>query len=403
MHPKYDVIIIGAGPSGASAACKLALHGLKTLVIDKERFPRYKICGGAVSYKTNKILNLDFSSVTDDVTEGIIFCSGTKRDFFIKHDSPIASMVMRDSFDNLLAEKSRDVGAEFLYGRKVNWTKEDNSSVVVGLEEQEIQAKVLIAADGASSAIARDYFKIPSKPNILTIEGEFSLDKERLAQLRGKVIIEFGGIPWGYGWIFPKGNVLSVGMAGLSTKINFGIKKYYDEFVERHEILNGLKPIREGGWFIPYFMGDRIKISSKRILLAGDAAHIVDSFIGEGIYYAIRSGQIAADAIIHGIEKDDFASYANEMEKEIYPELSAAQAIANMVYSHPKIWYNMLAASPDFVKRYYNVINGQSSYQTFLKEILSISRFGVLVKAVKGWVKLRSKKPVPEVLIEDDN
>ncbi|MBI5681608.1 MAG: geranylgeranyl reductase family protein [Deltaproteobacteria bacterium] len=387
MPLKYDAIIVGLGPAGAAAAYKLASNGLMVLALDKEKFPRYKTCGGAVSYKVNKILNMDFSSAAEDVTEGIVFSFRAKRQIFIPHNTPIATMVMRDRFDNLLAEKAKAKGVEILYNIKVNGIEEDDSQVVVKTEKEDFKASAVVAADGASSFIARDYFKIPLKPNTLTIEGEFSLDKEILSTLKGKAIIDFGLIPWGYGWIFPKGNNLSVGIAGLSSKTNSNFKNYYNEFVKRHDILKGLKPIREGGWIIPQFLGNKIKISGKRILLAGDAAHIVDPFIGEGIYYAIRSGQIAANAITCGIKNNDFTSYEKEIEREIYPELEAAQKVADMVYSYPKIWSSMLEADTAFIKKYYDVITGDCSYQAFLQEILTTSKFSILIKAVKGWLK----------------
>lgn len=387
MPIKYDAIISGLGPAGSATAYELASKGLKVLAIDKAKFPRYKTCGGSVSKKVDKILKFDFSDVVEDVTNGAVFSYKSKRHLFVQHDSPIASMVMRDRFDNLLLDMAKKAGADVIDNTKIIGVKEDAHDVAVETDNGHFQARVLLAADGASSFIAREFFDIDSKACSVTIESEVTAPSERLEQLTGKIITDFGQIPYGYAWIFPKKGCFSVGISGVNSKLSKGIKEYFAEFVGRQDMLKGLEIKNQRGWTIPEFYGNKKRISNKRILLIGDAAHLADPFIGEGIYYAIRSGQIAADAVINGIYNDDFRAYEADVEREIYPELAAAQKLADMVYLHPKAWYSMLESEPLLIKRYYDVVIGKSNYKEFVREIMENSRIKLLFMAIKGWLK----------------
>ena len=104
MNFDYDVIVVGAGPGGATAARFCAKAGLKTLLIEKERLPRYKPCGGCLSTKTVHLLGFDLSPVIENTIYGAKFTYCSKDPFFIESKDPIAFLVMRDRFDQLLSQ-----------------------------------------------------------------------------------------------------------------------------------------------------------------------------------------------------------------------------------------------------------------------------------------------------------
>ena len=392
MSIECDAIVVGLGPAGATAAYELARSGQKVLAFDKEKFPRYKPCGGAVSAKVNRILKFDFSGVVEDVVDTAIFTYRSKRNLFIQNDTPIASMVMRDRFDNLLVDMAKKAGAVVMEGIRVSGFKEDISCIYVETDRGKFRARVLIAADGASSFVWRTLYGTDLgadlRETVLTIESEMSADRNSLEKLRNKIIIDFGCIPWGYAWIFPKKEYLSVGIAGVKSRLDRGIKEYFNDFLKcYHDILKGGEVRNQKGWIIPEFNSNTKRIAGRRILLVGDAGHIVDPFTGEGIYYAVRSAQLAARAVVDGIGKDDFSAYETDLEKELYAELSAAQKLADMVYSNPKVWYSLVEAEPGLIKKYLDVITGNSSYREFVQEIKSYPRFKLLFNVVKGWLK----------------
>ena len=119
MKPDYDVIVVGAGPGGATAARLCAQAGFRTLLIEKERFPRYKPCGGCLSPKTVRLLPFDLSSIVENTIFEAKFTYCVKEPFSIKTDKPMAFMVMRDRFDQFLIEKGLEEGVELLEGNKV--------------------------------------------------------------------------------------------------------------------------------------------------------------------------------------------------------------------------------------------------------------------------------------------
>ena len=140
------------------------------------------------------------------------------------------------------------------------------------------------------------------KHNHLSITAEIPATPNEIERLRGRCLVDFGSVPYGYAWIFPKTETFSVGIAGYSSKVKGRIKGYYSEFVESHPVLRGLSRPETKGWFIPVYHGKDQKLFKGRILVVGDAAHLVDPFLGEGIYYAMRSGQIAAESVEHALK-----------------------------------------------------------------------------------------------------
>ncbi len=118
--------------------------------------------------------------------------------------------------------------------------------------------------------------------------------------------LDFGGVPNGYGWVFPKREGLSIGVGGM---FQAGEKRtprnYYNAFIEKLPYLKAGQEGRVMGHPLPAFYDERQKVSRGKVLLVGDAAHLMDPLMGEGIYYAIRSGSLAAEAILQSTEKGD--------------------------------------------------------------------------------------------------
>src|SRR5512135_2447720 len=119
MNPDYDVIVVGAGPGGATVARLCAQTGLRTLLVEKERLPRYKACGGCLSLKSIQLLGFDLSPIVENTVLGVKITYCNQEPFWIKKERPIAFLVMRDRFDQFLIEKGLEAGIEILDGNKV--------------------------------------------------------------------------------------------------------------------------------------------------------------------------------------------------------------------------------------------------------------------------------------------
>ena len=369
----YDVIIAGLGPGGATAAYELALKGLNVLAFDKEKFPRYKPCGGCLSLKAEKILPFDFKAVVEDTAYGAVFTFKSKRPVSIISQRPVGYNVNRDRFDNLLKEKAREAGAVVREGERVIGIEECNDYVNIKTSGGSYKARILVGADGANSIVARKVLGFDSKMCAMAIEAEIPFKKERLAALKGRLLIDFGCIPHGYGWIFPKSKNLSVGIAGISYKVKGKTKEYFHNYVKKEKTLVGLDINNVHGWTIPYFHDAGQRIGKGRTLAIGDAAHLADPFLGEGIYYAIRSAQLAAKVVSERIEDAtvDVNPYNKAVALELYPELKAAAKLGRLVYSFPKLWYNIIEAEPSLMESYYEVVRGEKGYEDFYSNVIS--------------------------------
>ena len=133
MSWDYDVIVVGGGPGGSTAARFCAKAGLKTLILEKERLPRYKPCGGCLSAKTVRLFDFDLSPVIENTIYGAKFTYCSRDPFLIESKNPIAFLVMRDRFDQLLIDKAFEVGTEILDGQKVTKVEEGADGVEVDL------------------------------------------------------------------------------------------------------------------------------------------------------------------------------------------------------------------------------------------------------------------------------
>lgn len=386
----YDVIVAGLGPAGSTAAYTLASKGLKVLGLDKETFPRYKSCGGCISTKIEKILDFDIKEVVEETIAGATFTYKSERALDIISDRALGYNVMRDRFDHHLMKKAKEAGAEVVEGKRVTGVVDDGGSVTVKCADgSSYKGRFLVGADGASGVVGRSYFGLNPKEVAVSVTAEVPYDRA-CAGYKGKLFIDFGCVPYGYAWIFPKEKYLSAGIAGDTAKIHGKIKDYFSAFLATHEALKGLKVDERVGWTVPiYYTGAPSSVKG-RVLLAGDTGHLVDPFLGEGIYYAIRTAKGAASVIIESMDKgsSDLSAYQGWLEREILPEFKSAERLSDLVYNHPRLWYSIIEKDPDIMMRFYNVIRGEETCDSFYEWVFSKIRSKPW-KVLRRWIESR--------------
>jgi geranylgeranyl reductase family protein len=395
MNRDYDVIVVGAGPGGSTAARYCAQAGLKTLLIEKERLPRYKPCGGCLSTKTVHLLGLDLSPVVENTIYGANFTYCLKDRFSLRSEQPIAFLVMRDRFDQFLVKKALEEKAEILEGERVVSVEEKGDWIEVKLEREErFRCEYLIGADGSQSIVAKSSSLLPPKGsgNGVGVESEIPLEsvidfpKEDLHHIH----LDFGQIPNGYGWVFPKREGLSIGVGGMfQDRVKINPRRYLDLFI------HGLNYIKEGGMEkvtghpLPSFYDEEQKVSRGKILLVGDAAYLMDPLMGEGIYYAIRSGILAAEAIAQSKEKGVPPSvlYQRWVGSHIFDNLRWALRFSRFVFRFTKLAYRTLQHYPELGNLYLKVLEGRETYQGFVTGVK-----GRMKDLLKGRLSEKIKK-----------
>jgi len=284
---RYDAIIVGAGPAGCAAAYDLATWGRSILLLDLHEFPRLKPCAGALTVKTLKALRY---SVAPVIRELCARASINKDSVTKKFNSPHPFCVMtnRTELDQFCLNKTVAAGAHFLRVKSWSEVEQEDASVTIHTSEGSFTAPVLVGADGANSKV-RSFCRDTN----WAFSG-FALETD--VPLNGyhfDMQMDFGVVPHGYGWIFPKHDHYNVGVYTSSPEVKLAradVQRYVSALMPgtNANAIVGHK-IGFGGW--------NAQASPGRILLVGDAAGLVESLLGEGIYYAVKSGQAAAVAI----------------------------------------------------------------------------------------------------------
>ncbi|RMF88066.1 MAG: geranylgeranyl reductase family protein [Nitrospinota bacterium] len=386
--PYYDVIVVGLGPGGASAAEALGRAGLRVLALERATLPRYKPCGGCLSLKIDRILSPDFHPLIEKVVYGGRLTFRFGQEVVARSPEPVAYMVMRDRFDAFLVERAAKTGVEIHTGEQVTAIQESADGVEVQTKQGTYQAAFLVGADGVQSVVARTLGLGAKRRIALALEGEIIPSAEEELLFDDLAYIDFGSVPYGYGWIFPKQSHLSVGVAGLKGYIRHP-KPYYQELLAAEHLLEGEIALEERhGYIIPVFSGTR-PLTTRRTLVVGDAAGLVDPFLGEGIYYAIRSGQLAAQAIIQALQEPSLSlsTYEEALAAEIYPEFRAARKMALFIYHFPRIGYAVLQDS-SLIEGYFDVLRGRNTYQDFWERLKRQAGVDLLT-----WLGLLRKHP----------
>jgi flavin-dependent dehydrogenase len=280
-------------------------------------------------------------------------------------------MVMRDKFDYFLIQKSVENGARLLDQTRVTSVEELPDYVLVKTEKQNFRSKVIVGADGVRSFVARSLGLRKNSKFGVAIEGEIfpNSDVADLLRYNGSLHIDFNVIPKGYGWIFPKKDHLSVGVFTTLPKVK-EIKKYFFLYMEK----KGLSK----DYHCRSIMGHRIPIGGRgeilntgRGLLIGDGAGLADPITGEGIYFGLRSGQIAAYVIDKSLAGDllRLDEYTKMIKNEVINDFRYANYLAVFLYNLSFITYN-LARKKDLISDgFIKAVIGEYSYKDIFMKI----------------------------------
>lgn len=294
---QYDVFIVGGGPSGATAADDLARAGKRVALLD--RAGRIKPCGGAIPPRAIADFNIPMSQVVAQITTARMI-SPTGRAVDIPIENGFVGMVDREHFDEFLRGRAEGNGATRLTGTYLRIERDVEGTHVVWRdkasgEERRSATKLVIGADGARSNVARA--EVPGGDKIPYVIAYHEIIKAPPANdvydpLRCDVIYDGRISPDFYGWVFPHGKHASVGMG---TEINGADLKKATADLRAMSGLTGCETIRREGAPIPLRPMDRWD-NGRDVVLAGDAAGVVAPSSGEGIYYAMVGGRVAATA-----------------------------------------------------------------------------------------------------------
>jgi geranylgeranyl reductase family protein len=366
----FDVIIVGAGPAGGMCAYELSKNNISVLIIEKERLPRYKTCAGGLTKKAYEILPKDFLSLVENDTYRVNLTLNYRWGFSKITSFPIVKMVMRDKLDYFLVKKAEHYGARILDKTVIKSIVELSDCIYVSTEVKNFKSKLIVGADGITGCVARslDLRKHPTCG--IAIEGELT-PRHNLSQLKGfngSLHLDFNVIPNGYGWIFPKKEHLSVGVFTTLPQMR-DIKRHFTSYLKQKGLTNGYQTESLTGHQIPIGGKNREPLNSTRGILIGDAAGLADPITGEGIYFALRSGQIAAGVIRNFINNPNLAldEYTKEVNSEIIEDFKYAGYLSTLLYKLSFLSYNLARKINRINDSFVKVVAGEKTYKELFR------------------------------------
>lgn len=365
----WDVIVIGGGPAGSEAAYHLSNNGIRVLLIEKRPMPRYKPCGGVISVRAQRYLGFPLPpDLVNHECRDIRVRFG-KKCTQIKSEEPFGILANRRKFDEFLMGRTVQNGVR-LINETVLSVSNRGSHVTVHTENQNYAAPLAIIAAGASSRLNRLVRrKDPPRDMIFTISQDF--EYQGVADSEAAVFIDYGTVKHGYGWVFNHGSYRSVGIGVISSNRRLALhtmRKFWNK--------QGFPPERlhPTGCFLP-LGGISRELVGLRLILAGDSAGLVDPMSGEGIAFAIRSGQLAAKTAGTALDSGDFSKrnltpYTAKVAAEFGKEHARALKISRTMHNLPSLLY-FLTIDPDILGKYLKVVSGDSTYFQFSRWVLA--------------------------------
>lgn len=397
MTHDTEVLVVGAGPAGATAARALALAGVRTLLVDRARFPRTKPCGGAITVRalarfphlspvleripTHWISALDLESPDGAVAH-------------LRSPRPAVFMIRRVEFDAALVAAATDSGARLAEGIDVCGIKEDHDGVEVATRDgHRFRAAMVIGADGVHGIVARRLGLFHGwQRDAVAVDMMEEAPASQLAAVRDDTLwVGYGyelhsaqlaaPLHRGYAYVFPKTGHTNVGIGYLASNYRQAAPRrafdLYDGFVSRLKERGVLRGTPSRAQFTPFLIpvgGPLRQTGTARTLVAGDAGGFVNAFTAEGIYYAMVTGDLAARACVSRLRRGQDArdTYRALWREAIGAELRDSVAVQHLLLNR-KGWIDRMVRevgkSPSLVDPIIHWATGADSYRRLRRDL----------------------------------
>ncbi|WOD41213.1 geranylgeranyl reductase family protein [Nodosilinea sp. E11] len=368
----YDVIVVGAGPAGASTAYHLAKQGHSVLMLEKAALPRYKPCSGAVSPSVAEFFDFDFAPAIDRAMRQVRYTYKLGDPIEAELTTDPIWMVRREVFDHFLVQQAQKLGAQLKDGTAVTAIENKGDYWQVSTADGPLEAAYLVAADGAQGPMAQ-WLGFPPHTvrlaNVLEVPAPVGDDCA--------INFEFGLIKQGCMWNFPKREGYSIGAATFLGQAPANHHKALEKYSQSF----GVSPASGTVYSHPLKLWDgNYPLHTHRAVLVGEAAAIVDPLSAEGIRPGMISGVRAAEAIHAAIAGDPeaLAQYTDTMHATWGADMPWAKRIAGLFFRVPGIGYRVGIKRPTATQRLGQILAGEVRYADIASRVMKRMSGGLL-------------------------
>jgi geranylgeranyl reductase family protein len=378
----WDVAVIGAGPAGATAARVAAAAGRRVILVERFELPRYKVCGGGLIGRSLAAVPSGVRLPVRARATALTFALHGRLERTRRAPGPVIDLVHRAEFDAVLVDAAVAAGAVVRDGAVVTGLAEEDDLVRVSVRGSgAVRARAVVGADGTAGRCA-GYVGVRYDQVDLGLELEIPTPPDQRAAWEGRVLIDWGRIPGSYGWVFPKGDQLSVGVIAAKGT-GEQARGYLDDFLSRLR-LSDVEPTMSSG-HLTRCRTDDAPLYHGRVLVAGDAAGLLDPWSREGISFALRSGEMAgrAAALASRAASGDeaaraLAGYADTVCSTLGPEMRAGRAFLRAFKRHPRAFHLALVLLPPAWNLFARVISGRMSIASVTRHRLARAALAAL-------------------------
>jgi len=339
--------VVGAGPGGLAAASASAAAGARTVVLERAEHPRYKTCGGGLLGVSQAAVAGQITLPVRDEVRSATFTLRGGSEFSRTNAEPLLAMVVRDEFDAALLGRAQESGAVVRQRAQVRAIDQADGHATARLADgTAVTATVIIGADGSSGVTARHVGAQFAQVD-LGLELEIAVPEPVSRRWAGRLLLDWGEIPGSYGWVFPKGDRLTVGVIAARGQGD-ATKGYLREFVGRLG-LAGCDVVRDSG-HLTRCRSDSSPLRRGQVIVAGDAAGLLEPWTREGISFALRSGALAGEhAAKAGTAGDPTATesaldgYADAVNATLVPDMRAGRVLLSAFTRHAGTFHKGLS------------------------------------------------------------
>jgi geranylgeranyl reductase family protein len=410
QRSRYDLVVVGAGPAGAMAAAVAARGGLRVALLEKQPLPRHKPCGGGMPVPVQReLLDLAPEALVDTQVRFMRHSWRFGRTVEAPIDPPGTPpeqsrgllMVQRPRFDHALVRQAEAAGVDLLEGHAFAGLERADGGVTLQVRRRAVAgasagagtllAHSVIGADGAAGGVAAavGLRRSPRIALALELEVPHRWDPADPLLRPDLLHLEYGALRRGYAWVFPKADHLNIG-AGLfhgrfrdvrrdpsaRTRIRASIDAYAAALGVAPERLRGL---RGHAHPLPFWDGpEPLHSADGRVLLVGDAAGLINPLFGDGLFHAIRSGRLAAEALLAGQP----TSHTARVHALLADDFEAARRLARIFYGLPGPVYRYAITQPRITPVAVRLLGGELGFRGLGRRALGRIATGLLGDAL---------------------